>query len=544
MQRNLLEEDNLLVVFIHGFKGSVDSFEDFPNRLRTILTNSMNADVETLIYPTYQTRGSLEATVVTFCDWLEDGVKERQQHLSKIGSTGKVRIVLCGHSMGGIVGADVILRLHGLRHEVMENVLGLLAFDTPFYSLHSDVIAQTALQRVEGSLPISISDGYSIVSTVVPAANAVTAASPSLKNMFRRAASSVAANGRTWGTIAGVAGAATAVGVALSQRNKVTEGSTWVFEHMQFVSALIKDAELRKRIDDLIKVPDITFYCYYMKNTSGNTQTHRTFIRPPPSHVNRYFTPLYSNSNDEIDAHMEMFSASKNTDYYRMGTECMSKDVCLSHHNVVANLMQQHCVNGKWVDPKGAKWVFLKQFALDLFLASIEKYKLTHLPLVPLICLLLAKTPLVDNNDLSTVRRVASGAAPLVRDLELQLKHRFPETAVIQDTDSRKRQSRVTGYPTDLVWMIKSPAQWDELESYLLTHPDVIDAAAIPLYDPSQATELPLAFVVLREGAKSTPEDIRAFINGKVAPHKKLRGGVRVIVRFPRAHLAKFFEGY
>ncbi|KAI8873286.1 hypothetical protein GQ42DRAFT_118128, partial [Ramicandelaber brevisporus] len=49
---------HLLLVWVHGFKGSEMTFEDFPERLQMILTNTLpGADVESIVYPRFETRG-------------------------------------------------------------------------------------------------------------------------------------------------------------------------------------------------------------------------------------------------------------------------------------------------------------------------------------------------------------------------------------------------------------------------------------------------------------------------------------------------------
>ena len=53
-----------------------------------------------------------------------------------------------------------------------------------------------------------------------------------------------------------------------------------------------------------------------------------------------------------------------------------------------------------------------------------------------------------------------------------------------------------------------------ELESLLLTHPDVADAGVIGIPNPS-AGELPKAFVVKKEGHQVTKEDINALVQSK-----------------------------
>ena len=53
-----------------------------------------------------------------------------------------------------------------------------------------------------------------------------------------------------------------------------------------------------------------------------------------------------------------------------------------------------------------------------------------------------------------------------------------------------------------------------ELESLLLSHPAVSDAAVIGIPD-ERAGELPRAYVVLKPDAKATDTEIQEFIKGK-----------------------------
>jgi long-chain acyl-CoA synthetase len=61
-----------------------------------------------------------------------------------------------------------------------------------------------------------------------------------------------------------------------------------------------------------------------------------------------------------------------------------------------------------------------------------------------------------------------------------------------------------------------------ELEDVLYEHPAVKLCAVIGKPDP-MAGEIPKAFVVLKEGAKATPEELMKFVNEKVAPYKAIR---------------------
>lgn len=84
-----------------------------------------------------------------------------------------------------------------------------------------------------------------------------------------------------------------------------------------------------------------------------------------------------------------------------------------------------------------------------------------------------------------------------------------------------------------------------ELEALLVTHPKVLDAAVIPAYDASQATEIPRAYVVIQEDVVQDDElkkDIMEFLATRVAPHKKLRGGVVFTTEIPKSASGKILR--
>jgi 4-coumarate--CoA ligase len=80
-----------------------------------------------------------------------------------------------------------------------------------------------------------------------------------------------------------------------------------------------------------------------------------------------------------------------------------------------------------------------------------------------------------------------------------------------------------------------------ELEALLLTHPQIADAAVIPTPD-KMAGEVPKAYIVLKPDQHPTDADISKFVARKVAPHKKLRGGICFVDVIPKSPTGKILR--
>ncbi|THH30871.1 hypothetical protein EUX98_g3331 [Antrodiella citrinella] len=86
-----------------------------------------------------------------------------------------------------------------------------------------------------------------------------------------------------------------------------------------------------------------------------------------------------------------------------------------------------------------------------------------------------------------------------------------------------------------------------ELESVLIQHPEIVDAAVIGVYSEKDASELPRAYVVHAKGLKGDAaaafgREVQRWIEPRVAKHKLLRGGVVVLDAVPRSAAGKILR--
>ena len=334
---------------------------------------------------------------------------------------------------------------------------------------------------------------------------------------------------------------------------------------------------------------------------------------------------------------------------YSSGTTGRPKGVMLTHRNLVANVDQSAVISR--IKPhdtaiaflpffhiygmtvlmnlflsEGARIVTMPRFDLELFLKLVDEHRATRLYIVPPVALALAKHPLVDQFELSSVEEIFSGAAPLGPETEAAVGTRFGARSVqgygmtelspishmtkapdirhgssgqavpstecrIVDPETGKDLAAgaegelwvrgpqvMKGYlnnpsataetKTEDGWLrtgdlavidedgfmfirdrLKELIKYKgfqvapaELEEILINHADIIDAAVVGKAD-EEAGELPIAFVVMREGVTGNAGVITTYLEGCLAKYK-LPAEIRFVDQVPKSASGKILRRF
>ncbi|EIE78540.1 hypothetical protein G6F46_005763 [Rhizopus delemar] len=162
---------------------------------------------------------------------------------------------------------------------------------------------------------------------------------------------------------------------------------------------------------------------------------------------------------------------------FSSGTTGKSKGVMTTHTNIIANICQYTALDGKHLNGKhdriiaaaplfhimglvlmahvpiylGVPVYVMTRFSLPQFLETVQNRKITYTVVAPPVILLLAKDPIVNNYDLSSLRLIVSGAAPLGAEISTQAKQRVPTMVVKQGYGTTETSACVFIQPTERI---------------------------------------------------------------------------------------------
>ncbi|KAF8891414.1 phenylacetyl-CoA ligase [Infundibulicybe gibba] len=167
---------------------------------------------------------------------------------------------------------------------------------------------------------------------------------------------------------------------------------------------------------------------------------------------------------------------------FSSGTTGKPKAVCISHYNLICNVIQVATFNriheeyAPWDDRRfrpgdvcsgvlplyhiyglvvnlhfilyaGMTLVVTQKFNFEQMLDSISRYRITHLMIVPPQAVLFCKHPAVAKSDLSSVRYCLVAGAPVTAELSKQLLERFPDIHLGQAYGMTETCATVSMFP-------------------------------------------------------------------------------------------------
>jgi acyl-CoA synthetase (AMP-forming)/AMP-acid ligase II len=218
---------------------------------------------------------------------------------------------------------------------------------------------------------------------------------------------------------------------------------------------------------------------------------------------------------------------------FSSGTTGLNKGCMITHYNIISNCCQIESFGQVTKDSVivgflpyfhiygniiimnlslyvGATLVNVTKFDFENFLQLIGKYKITHANVVPPVMILLSKHPFIEKADLSSLKRLFCGAAPLSSEVTEQVKKRVNGVDIVQAYGMTELATAVTVTPS---YQGKNGSAGVLLPNVEMKVVDCNDGKTLLGYNQ----EGELAF--------RTPSAMRGYLNNKQATDDTIKDG-------------------